>query len=580
MYHNDLLSDFYGMLSTRYPRDGQEMTYAQWIEENTKLRGRKFSFKGYEFQKAIANDFSQSLSVKKPSQVGMTEIQIRKFLAFLARNRGLSGIYTLPNEKMYKRLSKTRVKPLVQGEKAFASFAEDEKPSQSMDLYEINGSFGYFTGNNEADATSIPADFLCHDELDLSDQVNIGLFQSRLQNSRWRLTHRFSTPTLPGYAIDATYAASDQHEYMCRCSACGHYQIPLFDMRFLKLPGYHGDGNLPSMTEDEYAMIDIDGIQVICESCQAPLDLLNPEMREWVPRHPGRRSRGYFIRPLMNQALMPAYILNQLFEMRRLDNMKGWWNTVLGETFSDGSNQLTDDQIKRAMMSPNQIEISKSAPLAVGIDVGQMCHVTIGVVLGDFVQPISFQMIHANEIEEWVRDFCANHNVVAGAMDRYPYTPTADAVFAASGHKIIPVDYKTGAFIQIKRDEFGEISYAQINRTASIDRVVSLIRRQMLKMTGYAQYGDIIKAHLKDMVRIEHPEKDATWEKVTGNDHFFHALGYLQISVKIYDIIATVINKVIEDPRTMIGMIGVKTPLAGKGDLIYRTRSSESGVLG
>lgn len=578
MYHNALMSDFHGALATRYPRDGEDMSYSTWIQENTKLRGKKFSFKGYEFQVDIANDMSKSLSVIKPSQVGLTEVQIRKYLAFLARNRGLSAIYTLPNEKMYKRVSKTRVKPLIQSEKAFSSFSEDEKASQSMDLYEINGSFAYFTGMSEGDATSIPADFLCHDELDLSDQVNIGLFQSRLQNSKWRLTHQFSTPTLPGYAIDAAYAVSDQREYMIRCQCCGHHQIPTFEMKHVILPGYTGDGDLTKMTEDEYHQIDMDNVAIKCESCHKPLDLLNPDLREWIARHPGRRARGYRVRPFMNEALMLPYVIDQLFTMRRLDNMKGWWNTVLGEPFSDGSNQLTDDVIKRVLKGPNQIDVGKGPPVAIGIDVGKVCHVIIGVIAGDIVHPFRFELIPASEIEEFVRKLCEQYNVVAGAMDRYPYTPTADAVFAASGGKVIPVDYKTGPFIQLKKDEFGELSYAQINRTATIDRAVNLIRRQMIQINGYGQYEETLKEHLKDMVRIEHPEKDATWEKINGNDHFFHTLGYLQIAPRIFDII-TSLTPITEDPRTMIGIFGVETAMDRSHRDIYRTKSSDRGTL-
>src|SRR5262249_55433788 len=98
------------------------MTISEWIAENTrhpKSPGKRFSFEGYEFQKAIADDMSESVSVIKPSQIGLTEVQIRKSLAFLARNRGTSLIFTLPTLDMMKRLSKTRVKTLVQSERVF-----------------------------------------------------------------------------------------------------------------------------------------------------------------------------------------------------------------------------------------------------------------------------------------------------------------------------------------------------------------------------------------------------------------------------------------------------------------------------
>lgn len=579
MAPNPLLNEFYQSLSGRYPRDGQDMSYSEWICENTTLRGKPFSFKAYEFQKQIADDMSQSLSVIKPSQTGMTEVQIRKFTAFLARNRGLSGIYTMPSEIMFKRLSKTRVKPLISSNRAFSAFSTDEKPVNSMDLYEINGSYAYFTGNTEGAATSIPADYLCHDELDLSDQTNIGLFQSRLQNSVWRLTHRFSTPTLPGFAIDASYSASDQHEYMCRCPACNHHQIPLFNTRFLSIPGYNGDGNLNEMSLDEYARIDLEGIQVICERCQRPLDVLNPELREWVARFPGRRGRGYRIRPLCNRALMPAYIINQLFEMRRLDNLKGWYNTVLGETYSDGSNQLTTEMIRQCMIGPNVLSVGRDTPIAVGIDVGATCYVILGIIDGAVVHPFRIELVPSKDIEKFVEQLCKDYNVVCGGMDRYPYTPTAENVFKVSGYKIAPIAYKVSPFVDVKKDEFDEISYVQVNRTSTIDRTVHLIRTRSIQIAGYTQYEEMLIEHLKDMVRVEAPERPATWEKVTGNDHLFHAMGYLQVSLKVKEILAPILNPVTKDNRSMIGLIGVKTNQRSSSDNLYKTSSSDGGMF-
>ncbi|WP_204307082.1 hypothetical protein, partial [Klebsiella aerogenes] len=72
--------------------------------------------------------------------------------------------------------------------------------------------FGYITGTTEGEATSISADILMEDEVDLADQSMRSLFQSRLQGSLWKITQRFSTPTYLGYGIDAAYQASDKHE--------------------------------------------------------------------------------------------------------------------------------------------------------------------------------------------------------------------------------------------------------------------------------------------------------------------------------------------------------------------------------
>lgn len=524
------------------------------------------------------------ISVSSPSHLflagrGMipthnTEIQIRKFLAFLARNRGVKGIFSLPNEKMFKRISKTRIKPLIQGERAFNSL-NDDKASTSMDLYEINGSFGFITGMTEGDATSIDADMLAHDEVDLSDQQMIGLYQSRIQNSKWRITHKFSTPTHPDYGIDASYNVSDQHEYLCRCDACNHWSIPKFDLRHIRLDGYHGAGKLDELTPDELGHINFAESFVMCERCSAPLDVLNPANREWVAKFPGRKTRGYCVRPFMTRSLMPEYICTQLIQMRTLDNLRGWYNTVLGEAYSDGSNQLTDDVINLVLRGPGTPEVGRGVPVAVGIDVGLMCHLTAGVVDGDVVHPFLFEIVPVGELQTRLQELRARYNIVAGALDRFPYTPTADAVYERSDRLIIPTEYRGAATVNLKMNEFKELSHAQVNRTAAIDRLVRVIRNQQITIHGFGPYREVLLEHLKDMIRIETPEVEATWQKRNGNDHFFHALALLQMAPRIFQVIAA--SNVDEaDNRMMFGFVGVEEKSKNGLILPYRTRSQSN----
>ena len=211
------------------------MSVSDWVSENTTLNRRPFSFKGYEFQRAIMDDMFPDVNVKKCSQVGLTEIQLRKFLAFIKRNRGTNAFFTLPDERLRQRISQTRVAPILHADQVFQ--ASDPKDVRSQSIVQMGNSFGFITGLTEADATSTPADALFHDETDLSDQRMLALFQSRLQNSHLKITQRFSTPTFAKYAIDADWNASDQRLYMCPCDACGHWNDIAFDTDHIHLPG-------------------------------------------------------------------------------------------------------------------------------------------------------------------------------------------------------------------------------------------------------------------------------------------------------------------------------------------------------
>lgn len=554
---NPYVKNFVDDLKSRYPTDSETMTYSDWVYANTKINGKPFGNKDYEFQTAIIDDMSRDLVCIKPSQTGLTETQVRKFLAFLTRNRGTSGIFTFPNEKMFKSNSKTRIKPIVKQPVFNSSGLDDTNPTRAVNLYEINGSWAHITGLTEGDATSTPADILFHDEVDLSDQSMLGLFQSRLQNSNYRITQQFSTPTHPGYGIDAAYQMSDMREYFLKCDACNHWQVPVFDMKFLCLPGYKGDGKLVDLDVDTHAAIDRENCYVKCEKCSARLDMRTPALREWVAERPGREVHGYRVRTFSTWKLDPAYVMSQLLKMKRLDNIRGWYNTVLGEPYSDGNSKLEPDVVKRVMISATRPDVGALVPCALAADMGLTCHLTLGVVQGEHVVPFLFEQVPSDIIEERITELRQQYNIVAGAVDRHPYTPTSEKIRDDSHGIILPVEYRGTDFINLKKDEYDRLDFVQVNRTHAIDNVVRAIQRQAWTMSGYGSLGPLLIEHLCDMVRIELPEQPATWQKLTGSDHFLHSLVLLQQSIKIRHIIQ--MTEVVPI-KTLFGMVGVALP--------------------
>lgn len=537
---NPYLESFLSRLEARFAEDRQSMSYSAWICANTRLRKKPFSFEGYWFQKQIADDMHPDLSVIKLSQVGMTEIQLRKFFAFLVRNTGVSGIFTLPNDEMFKRVSRTRARPLVESEKVFnLETPTGEKPVRSMELYQIGTSFGYFTGNKESDATSIPADLLFHDELDLSDMQMIALFQSRLQNSNFKITHKFSTPTFVGYGIDAAFNSSDQHEYLCRCESCGHWNLPDFFPQFLHLPGLPDLDRLDQIDQDIASRLDFRECYVKCERCGSSLDLDNPELREWVPRFPGRLGRGYRIRCFSSGRITIPYIVRQLLKMKEMDNLRGWYNTVLGQAYNDSNARLDETQIRACMHSANHVEVSALDPVVIGIDVGQTCHLVLGK-MDDDGSPLIFdwRQVDADVLPDEIDQLLKSYNIIGGCMDRHPYTPLANEIRDLSEGRIVPVEYRGTSRITVVNDELGEFSHLQANRTMMLDSVASAIRKRKLKMVGYGMYETQIIEHLRDMVRVENPDTPAVWNKLTGNDHFFHALAFLFLSIRYVDLVS------------------------------------------
>lgn len=533
------------------------MSYSDWITLNTRLRKKAFSFKGYEFQQQIVDDMHPNLHVIKCSQIGLTETQLRKFAAFLARNTGVSGIFTLPDDNMFKRVSQTRFGPMVTMDEAFNK-GGTERPIRSMSLYQIGTSYGYFTGSKESDATSINADILFHDEVDLTDQEMLALFQSRLQGSDWKITHNFSTPTFENFGIHSGFKLSDQHEYMAKCTKCRHWNIPEFSPRFISVPGLPSDTeDLVKLDSEILASMELDKAILICENCRNPLDLTDPTLREWVARHPGRRSRGYRVTPFCTPRLPVTYIFDQLERYKQRDAIRRFHNTVLGMPYSDSTARLSETEIRSVMNGGNIPVIS--GPVIMGIDVGITCHITLATA--DSRKPVIFEwrtVLAENLISE-IENIRDTFNIVGGCIDRYPYTPLSNEIRDLTDGLIMPIEYaSTGspADVLLVKDELGEFSHVRANRTSMIDYVATSIRKRRVSFEGYTTHEGELIEHFSDMVRVERDDKSALWQKLNGNDHFFHSAAYCLFSLKVHD---TLQYRSDADIRQNILFTGVET---------------------
>lgn len=577
-----LYEDFLSRINQKFAEDSDTMPMSAFIEANTHLKNKPFSFKGYEFQRQIVDDLHLDMSVIKCSQIGLTEVQIRKFLAFLKRTAGINGIFSLPNDDMYKRVSQTRIKPIVDDDAVFNQHNPSKKPVRSMALYQIDDSFGFITGGKEGDATSINADIMFNDEVDLTDQEILALYGSRLQGSDIQMRQGFSTPTFEGYGIDSSYKASDQHEYLCRCTRCNHWNLPVFTPRFIRIPGLTSDLNDLSEIDTEIAAeLDFTNAYVMCEQCAAPLDLGDPTIREWVPRHPGRMSRGYWVRPFSTSRIGLRYIVSQLLDYKRKNSIRRWYNTVLGEPYNDAKARLTLPEIEAVMQGEGRPDVSSDTPVAIGIDVGQTCHVVLAS-LGHSV-PLVFDWLQvpSDNLKEKVSELRETYNVVAGGMDLNPYAPLAREIRDDSKSVIMPIEYATSpkaAALTLVKDEFGNITHVSSNRTGIIDAIVGDIRTQKISLAGYGNKKLVIQTHLQDMVRVEINEQPAKWVKLTGDDHFFHALGYLKHSLRVHNFIS---DQTEEEERQMMALLGLEPSVQHSEALLgVVSRRKTPSVLG
>ena len=186
------------------------LSFEDWILRNVRLKGKPFSFHRHEYQQVILNDTHNKKVVKKCSQIGASEINIARALAFTNLYQGTKLSYVLPSAKFAQKFVKMRFDPIIASSPNIKSRLE--RGSDSSELKQFGDSFFMSQGASSASTTNVLAidlDALVVDELDGAENPDvINQLISRLTHSEYKDEFYLSTPTVPGYGISARYDAS------------------------------------------------------------------------------------------------------------------------------------------------------------------------------------------------------------------------------------------------------------------------------------------------------------------------------------------------------------------------------------
>lgn len=299
------------------------LSYSQWITKHTTIDGKPFSWRGYEYLIDVVNDMHPRQYIIKPSQVGVTEIILRKVIAFLMRyaltpfyyfdedgnevqKQGINGIYSLPNADDIRDLAKDRILSKIINPVEYLTTASSESTSESLSLIGLYNSFLYLLGRgSEAAVQTIPAEIVVVDEYDQGKVLtNRDMLYARLRNAQvvsnkyYRgLFIGFGTPTLPddsGQLIDSKFNQSDQKYYHVKCTRCNHWQ----EVKWPDSCANYYEKGQEKPEKDPFWQ---------CLKCYRPLDFreignwsedepLKVHNAEWVTKYPERTSDGGGIR--------------------------------------------------------------------------------------------------------------------------------------------------------------------------------------------------------------------------------------------------------------------------------------------
>lgn len=510
----------------------------EWITSRTRLEGAPFSFKDHEYQLKILQDQSREINVKKCSQVGISELAVRRTLGILDILPDIHVIYTLPTSKFAAQFVKTRIDPVITSSdhlRARANPAID-----SMEMKQIGTSYLYIKGTvGTSAAISVPASLLVHDEVDFSDQEVLSNYQSRLTHSRYKMKFKLSTPTVPGYGVDAEFKRSRRFFNFCTCHRCGHRFLPDY-FTHVKVPGY--DGDLREITKETLHLVRYQEAQVLCPRCGQEPDL-SPEYREWVLENPHEAhvAAGYQISPFdAPKIITPGYLIEASTKYKRYID---FINFGLGQCAEDRDNTLTAAELEALFVTG---EVPKFTSYVIGVDCGLTMHVVIGGVTSeDVLYIVHMERVPLSRFMERYVELCGMFNFSNGVFDSQPYVDLVMNIQKAH-QKIFGAIYvrtrSTEIIMVNEKEEDPEknrlgLRLVNVNRNKAFDVLMDDLRKQKI-LVSLAKCGhekETWVAHLTDMKRVQkfdpNDELFFNWEKSTdGNDHYHHATLYCHIA--------------------------------------------------
>lgn len=505
---------------------------SNWVEKYAYLEGKKFSFKGYEFQRAIMDNESRVVNTVKCAQIGLTTTTMAYLLSVMATQR-MNVIYALPSANDAAKLVTTKLNPIIYNTPELKRLLNVNV--DSTELKEINGNFLFTRGTrSETAALSVSADLLVADEIDRSDPDTLKQFRSRLQASPHRLIRQFSTPTIAGYGIAKEAEASVRYKHFCTCVHCGHTYLPNY-WNDIVVPEY----DRPLQELDRLNLKDVRWKEARwnCPACHRDPVLSNDRL-QWVAENPNDNYEAatYYVGPVTaHTVLKPSYLVSSSVEF---NTRAEFVNQVLGEVSEEESQQMTLSDLERAFTTS---PLDSSELHCMGVDIGQLCAVTIGRLTQDgTLLVVHKEFVPLSNLEIRKAELSREYRVVITVLDIMPETFLVSKITDRDPNAwagIFTTSKTTELFTTQQKEEDVEggklnMRMVKINRTAALDKLLEHFKNGKIVVARNAETGKYISQMLS-LKRSQAMVKDDfvwSWVKTDSNDHMHFATMYLLIA--------------------------------------------------
>lgn len=481
----------------------------------------------------------------KGRQIGMTEAEINKSLAFVATNPHTKVVYTFPRLTNLQTFVNTRINPSIQETPALKKLVG---VPNGVETKKIGDSFLIFRSSwDPALGEGVDADVLVLDEKDRMNANVEHAFKDSLSASKYGWMRELSTPSLPGRGIHASFSESDQMTWLVRCERCNLEQEIDWQENILQMLDFpKGSKEIPD-----------NAFMFVCRlmKCRGALNRL---VGRWVPKKPGNKNiRGYHMPQMIFALISATELMKKKFTGNR--PLQHWLNYEIGVPSTGDSNVLSEQDYDYAC-SGHKLTSRRTpywSEVSVGIDWGRWNWVTVlglntngGVyIIGLFaVQDDDYDPLHIiREIDRFITPF--NPDIVIAdkgyGQDRNPHLLKRWGIgrfYACEYSTEIKSRKALESGRQASKGRFApqwggnDSVVVKADKMSELSKTCHMIKERALGVPSYDQENMIMwKKHFQNLVPMTIEDPD-TGELISiidrkGDDHFAQATNYGRIGL-------------------------------------------------
>ena len=322
-----------------------------------------------------------------------------------------------------------------------------------------------------------------------------------------------------------------RYKHFCTCTHCGHKFLPNY-WNDIVIPDYER----PLQELDRLNLKDVKWKEARwnCPECHKD-PVISKDRLEWVAENPSENYEAstYYVGPVTaHTVLKPSYLVSSSVEF---NTRSEFVNQVLGEVSEEESQQMTLSDLERAFTTS---PLDSSELHCMGVDIGQLCAVTIGRLTQDgTLLVVHKEMVPLGNLEVRKSELSREYRVVVTVLDIMPETFLVSKITDRDPNAwagIFTTSKTTELFTTQQKTEDSEegklnLRMVKINRTAMLDKLLELFKSGKVAIARSPESGKYI-SQLLSLKRVQSFVKDDlvwNWQKTDGSDHYHFGTMYL-----------------------------------------------------